>query len=241
MAPVIEIKDLVVEYDKKRALDGLCLSVNPGEIFGFLGPNGAGKSTAIKTILGLVFPNSGQVRLHGLPPEDVRSRAAVGFLPEEATYYKFLTPVEILRFYGTVCGVSSRILKERTEKLLDLVGLAAVAGKKVSTFSKGMAQKIGLAQALIHDPATLILDEPTSGLDPLSRMELRNLLRKLRQEGKTIFFSSHELSEVELLCDTIAIIKSGKLVKAGPLHKVVGPQEQSLERFFLKTIEETGP
>ncbi len=237
MPSVIEINDLKVDYAHKRALDGLSLKVTRGEIFGFLGPNGAGKSTAIKTILGLIFPTSGTVTLHGLSPVKPESRRKVGFLPEEANYYRFLTPVEILNFYGDLCEVPKDIMKKRIPRLLELVGLSDVKNKQVGTFSKGMAQKISLAQVLIHEPETLILDEPTSGLDPISRMDLRKILKDLKAEGKTIFFSSHELSEVELLCDSIAVLKSGRLVRSGPLQEVLGSTDQPLERFFIRTIK----
>ena len=238
MDAVIEIRDLVVTFGHKRALDGLSLSVKRGEIFGFLGPNGAGKSTTIKTLLGLIHPDEGSVRLGGLSPLDPGARAKVGFLPEEASYYRFLSPVELLSFYGELFRLPKTVLKNRVEKLLALVGLTAVKNKPIHTFSKGMTQKVSLAQALVNDPDTLILDEPTSGLDPLARMDLRKILTDLRSEGKTLFFSSHELSEVELLCDSIAILKSGKIIKSGPLHEVLeGDKNQNLERFFLKTIK----
>ena len=240
MVSVIQINNVTVDYAHKRALDGLSLNVTRGEIFGFLGPNGAGKTTAIKALLGLIFPRSGHILLQGLPPTDPGSRRKVGFLPEEANYYRFLTPVEILTFYGDICNVPKDAMKKRIPRLLELVGLSEVKNKQVGTFSKGMTQKIGLAQVLIHEPETLILDEPTSGLDPLSRMGLRKILKDLKNEGKTIFFSSHELSEVELLCDSIAILKSGKLVKSGPLQEVLGPSDQHLERFFIRTIKGDG-
>ena len=240
MAAVIEISGLTVDYAHKRALDGLSLNVPRGEIFGFLGPNGAGKSTAIKAILGLIFPTSGKLMLHGLPPTNPESRRKVGFLPEEANYYRFLTPVEILTFYGNICEVPKESIKKRIPQLLELVGLSEVRNKQVGTFSKGMTQKISLAQTLIHDPETLILDEPTSGLDPISRMDLRKILKDLKNEGRTIFFSSHELSEVELLCDSIAILKSGKLVKSGPLQEVLGSSDEPLERFFIRTVKGDG-
>ena len=242
MENVVEIDRLVVDYGKKRALEGLSLCVRRGEIFGFLGPNGAGKSTTIKTLLGLIPITEGRVLLHGLLPSDIRSRAKIGFLPEEATYYRFLTPVEILGFYGEIFCIPRDVLKKRTEELLELVGLSHVQKKPLETFSKGMVQKVSLAQALINDPETLILDEPTSGLDPLARMDLRKILHDLKNRGRTIFFSSHELSEVELLCDSIAIVKSGKLIQLGSLHEVLGEgKDQNLERFFLNAIKEPGP
>ena len=237
MENAIEIKNLVVAYGPKRALNGLSLSVEKGKIFGFLGPNGAGKTTALKTLLGLIPFYSGDVRVHGLSPSDPSARARIGFLPEEATYYRFLTPVEILKFYGEIFGVSKSDLNGRIEKLLSLVGLSGVRNKPLHTFSKGMTQKVSLAQALINDPDTLILDEPTSGLDPLARMDLREILQNLRERGKTIFFSSHELSEAERACDSIAILESGRLVRSGSLKEILGdPPKENLEQFFIETI-----
>jgi ABC-2 type transport system ATP-binding protein len=237
MSDVIEIKELTVEYKKKRAVDHLSLSVRQGEIFGFLGPNGAGKSTTIKTILGLVLQKSGAVSVHGLPPTDPRSRAKIGYMPEEALYYRFLNPKEILTFYGQIFGIPKDILNSRIEKLLDLVGLLPARKQFLSTFSRGMVQRLSLAQALINEPETLILDEPTSGFDPVARMDLRRILTDLKNKGCTIFFSSHELSEVELLCDSIAILKAGRLVRSGSIQEVVGDHRHgNLERFFLETI-----
>jgi len=238
---VIEIKNLVVDYRHHRALDGLSLKVREGEIFGFIGPNGAGKTTAIKALLGLISPNQGEVLLHGLPPSRPAARAKIGFLPEEATYYRFLSPVEILSFYGEILGMPKQVLRDRIQNILSLVGLSDVRNRPIHTFSKGMVQKVSLAQALIHEPETLILDEPTSGLDPLARMNLRKILTDLKKAGRTIFFSSHELSEVELICDSIAIIKEGRLVKAGLIHEVLGAHKDlHLERFFLETIRGEG-
>ena len=235
---VIEISDLGVSFEGRRVLDGLSLSVRRGEIFAFLGPNGAGKSTTIKALLGLVRPDKGRVRLGGFEPSDPRARASVGYLPEEAAYYRFLNPFELLSFYGEIFRLPKTPLKSRMEKLLLLVGLSEFAKRPIRTFSKGMMQKLGLAQALINDPEILILDEPTSGLDPIARLALRKILTDLKAAGKTIFFSSHELSEAELLCDSLAIIKSGRIVKSGPLHEVLeGDKEQNLERFFLRTVK----
>ena len=238
MANALEVSDLVVQYDGRRVVDGLSFRVREGEIFGFLGPNGAGKSTTIKSILGLVFPRSGTIRLRGLPPSDPKSRAGVGFMPEEATYYRFLTPEELLTFYGRLFLIPAEELKERVERLLRLVGLSSVAKKQLGTFSKGMVQKVSLAQALVNDPDTLILDEPTTGLDPLAKTQLRGILSDLKKRGKTVFFSSHELSEVEMLCDSIVILKSGRTLRSGSLDEVLaGQAAHSLEKFFLQTIQ----
>ncbi len=236
--PVIEFCDVVITYEQKRVLDGLSFHVNSGEIFGFLGPNGAGKSTAIKTLLGFLRPQSGTVRLNGLNPTDLKARRSVGYLPEETTYHRYLTPVETLEFYGTLSGLSKNELRTRIPKILETVGLPHVQNKLLKTFSKGMVQKVSLAQALLHEPQTLILDEPMSGLDPVARLELRAILHRLKTEGRTILFSSHELSEAELLCDSVAIIKEGRLVRSGKLAEILGTAgDQPLERFFIQTIQ----
>lgn len=235
----IEITDLSIFYGSKKALENLSLTVRTGEIFGFLGPNGAGKSSTIKAILGLIDYQKGSIQLNGLPAQDPASRAFVGFLPEEANYYRFLTPAETLRFYGEIFEIPSVLLKDRIEKYLNLTGLWPVRHKPISTFSKGMTQKVSLAQALINEPKTLILDEPTTGLDPLAKMDLRKILIELKKEGRTIFFSSHELSEVEMLCDSVAILKGGRILKQGSLASILdGSKEKSLELYFLKTIQE---
>lgn len=233
----IEAKSLVVHYGKHQALRSVDLSVGKGETFGFIGPNGAGKSTFIKTTLGLIPSTSGTVLLNGLPPRDPRSRERLGFVPEEAHYYRYLTPEEILRFYGRIFGLGGAALERRIGDLLALVGLSHASKKRASTFSKGMMQKISLAQALINDPETLILDEPTSGLDPLAKLNLRAILVRLREEGKTLFFSSHELSEVALLSDSIAIILAGQVRVQGPLKEIVGDSERNLERLFIQLVQ----
>lgn len=234
---IIEIDRLGVEYQKRRVLNSLSLEVKRGEIYGFLGPNGAGKTTTIKTLLGFIPRYSGSVLIDGLSPSNPRSRSRVGYLPEECTYYRFLTPVENLAFYGKLCGLRGSGLKNRIEDVIALTGLGDHRKKPVSALSKGTVQKLGLAQALLHSPAILILDEPTSGLDPLARMELRRTLAALKERGCTIFFSSHELSEVELVCDSLAIVKSGAVLRGGSLSAVLGSAgPHSLERFFLDTI-----
>lgn len=233
----IEAADLVVHYGKHQVLKSVSLTVPAGATFGFIGPNGAGKSTFIKTVLGLIPPTSGKVLLNGLPPKDPASRAKLGFVPEEANYYRYLTPEEILRFYGRIFGLNRSTLDTRVTELLKLVGLDAVRKKRASTFSKGMMQKISLAQALINDPDTLILDEPTSGLDPLAKLNLREILVRLRGQGKTLFFSSHELSEVALLSDSVAILVGGKVLVSGPRNEVVGDGERNLERLFIQLVQ----
>ncbi len=234
---MIEIDRLEVRYPSGAAVKDLSVRVARGEIFGFLGPNGAGKSTTIKALLGLVPYQAGSIKISGLSPADPRSRVRVGYLPEEANYYRFLTPVELLLFYGALFGIPGAELRRRTDALLELVGLSSVKKRYIGTFSKGMTQKVSLAQALINEPDTLILDEPASGLDPLARMDLRRILTDLKARGKTIFFSSHELSEVELLCDSVAILKNGSVVRAGSLKEILAAgHEKQIERFFLETI-----
>lgn len=237
MTSAIEFDGVSVRFGPRKALDGLTLSVARGEILGFLGPNGAGKSTAIKALLGLVRPCAGRVTLNGLEPSDARSRESVGFLPEEASYPRFLSAVETLDYYGKLCRMPSGLRKKRIPETLERVGLGPASRRPLSTYSKGMMQKLGLAQALLHDPATLVLDEPASGLDPLARMDLRTLLHDLRRQGKTVFFSSHELSEVELVCDSLAILKDGRVIRSGPLASLLGSDhERNLERFFLAAM-----
>ena len=237
MKSVIEISDLVVSYHGRDAVNRLSFRVRQGEIFGFLGPNGAGKSSTLKVLLGLVQPTQGKALLHGLPSSNPRSRLKVGFMPEEATYYRYLTPVELLRFYGEIFGIHPRELKKRIPFLLDLVGLKGEEKKPLSAFSKGMVQRVSLAQALINDPDTLILDEPTTGLDPLAKNQMRRILENLRREGKTVFFSSHELSEAELICDSVLILKKGHVLRSGPLKDLLKARgDNSLEKFFLETV-----
>jgi ABC-2 type transport system ATP-binding protein len=179
------------------------------------------------------------VFLDGLNPSDPAARRTLGYLPEDAAYPKFLTPRELLRFYGRLSGVDRAALDARMEKLFPLVGLEHAADRRLGTFSNGMVQKVGLLQALIHDPQILVLDEPTSGLDPVAKLHLRETLRGLQARGKTIFFSSHELSEVELLCDSVAILSAGKILRSGPLSEVVGDGERNLERLFVRLIGES--
>lgn len=237
MDSAIVVRNLTVRYKDKLALDSFSTEVRKGEIYGFIGPNGAGKTTTIKCLLGLHPVPKDTVLLHGLPPSNPSSRARVGFLPEEATYYRFLTPAETLNFYGEVLGLPVRVRKERIDKLLNLTGLEPYRNKPLKSLSKGTVQKIGLAQALLNEPDTLILDEPMSGLDPISRLGLRAILSDLKAEGKTIFFSSHELSEVELLCDTVAIIRSGRILRQGTLKEVLRQAGENLERFFVETVK----
>lgn len=237
----ISIEDLQVEYRGNRvhkALKGINVSVQEGTIFGFLGPNGAGKTTTIKTLLGLIPEFSGKIRLLGKDPRDPDSRREVGYMPEVANYYWYLTPMELLRMYAGFFGNRGKRAYDKSSFLLDMVGLAHVKNKLMNTFSKGMMQKVSLAQSLINDPELLILDEPTSGLDPLARLNLREVIMDLKKKGKTIFFSSHELSEVETVCDHIAIIKDGTVVISGEKKELLAQKssDMTLESYFVNII-----
>jgi len=207
---------------------------------GFLGTNGAGKTTTIRMLLGLLAPSSGTVKVLGGDPSDPRVRARIGYMPEVATYYPYLNARELLQFYGGICGMDAKTVRARTDALLASVGLADAARRPLKTYSKGMLQRAGIAQALLNDPDLLVLDEPFTGLDPLARIHFRELLRGLRERGKTVFFSSHELGETELLCDRVAIVKAGRCVYQGPVRDIAGDGATNLERLFLKVLE-SGP
>jgi ABC-2 type transport system ATP-binding protein len=245
MEEILTIKNLYHTYriGKKQveALKGIDLHVGRGEIFGFIGPNGAGKTTTIKLLLGILIPQKGQISMFGRSTLDPKTRMTVGYMPEIANYYKYLTPVEILKMYGDIFGIEKKLINERIEILLDIADLKEVSTRLMGTFSKGMMQKVSFAQALINDPDLLILDEPTGGLDPVSRKKMRKFLQDLRARGKTVFFSSHELSEVELISDRIGILHKGNVLGSGPVRDLMGDKEesQSLENYFLKMIKET--
>ena len=203
------------------AVDKLDLEVQEGEIFGFLGPNGAGKTTTIKMLLGLIFPDEGSATVLGYPAGAQEMRRQVSYLPENPYFYDHLTGGELLDFYGRIFGLDTATRQKRVDDLIALVGLRNDKAKQLKQYSKGMMQRIGIAQALINDPKLLIFDEPTSGLDPVAHIEIRNLIESLRQQGKTIFLSSHQLSDVELVCDRICILNFGKLVKAGRVEDLL--------------------
>ena len=219
-----------------KAVDDLSLTLKAGEVMGFLGTNGAGKTTTIKMITGLLRPDAGKVSVFGGDPSDPTVRARIGYMPEVATYYPYLNARELLSFYGGICGLDAKTVREHTDELLDAVGLAGAAKRPLKTYSKGMLQRAGVAQALLNDPALLVLDEPFTGLDPLARIHFRELMRSLRERGKSIFFSSHELGETELLCDKVAIMKKGHCVYQGPVKDIAGDGERNLERIFLDVL-----
>lgn len=220
MTPALEFRDITKEYrgvfgrDRVRALDRFSLVVQPGEIFGFLGPNGAGKTTAIHLALGFTYPTSGSGSMLGMPFGHAPTRSRVGFLAENVALYS-RTARHVIRFYGALNGMRDPELARRTREVLDQVRLSGEAERNVKKYSRGMLQRIGLAQAIVNDPDLLILDEPTSALDPMARVEIRELLLDLRRAGKTVFLSSHLLSEIEVVCDRVAIVKKGKVAQVG--------------------------
>jgi len=206
---------------RARAVDGVSFELQPGEVFGLLGPNGSGKSTTIKILLGLLHADSGEVRVLGRPPRDVRVKARVGYLPEESYLYPYLDARETLRFYASLFGLRGAEREKRIDGLLDMVGLSHTGRRRVGEFSKGMARRIGLAQALINDPDLVILDEPTSGLDPLGTRQVKDIVRALADRGKTVLLSSHLLADVEDVCDRVTILYGGKVRAAGPIRELL--------------------
>jgi len=204
-----------------KALAGLSLSVRKGEIYGFMGPNGAGKTTTLKILMGLITATGGHAEMLGKPAGDIQTRRRVGFLPESPYFYDYLTAEEFLRFYGHLAGMSRGDLRRRVDHLLELVGLTEARTRQLRKFSKGMLQRIGLAQALIHDPELVILDEPMSGLDPIGRKQVRDLILSLRDQGKTVFFSTHIIPDVEMICDRVGIVVKGKLLASGRVDELM--------------------
>lgn len=244
MNSILKTSHLRVEYTRsefqttpKLAVKDLNLEVRAGEVFGFLGPNGAGKTTTMNVLLGFVPPTSGTAELFGIDVRQPIARQRIGYLPELTYYYKFLTAEELLRFYAKIFGIAAAVIEARITKLISLVELGHAAKRPIKTYSKGMQQRVGLAQALINDPDLLILDEPTSGLDPVGRMKVREIIQRLKNEGKTVFFSSHELGEVETVCDRVAIVNQGELRAEGRVGDLVSEhQANNLEQVFLKLI-----
>jgi ABC-2 type transport system ATP-binding protein len=209
------------------AVRDLSLRIEPGEVYGLLGPNGSGKSTTLKIILGLVSPTRGRTEIFGRDSRLVESREAVGFLPENPYFYKYLTGEETLRFFGRLCGLPSARLKERINELLDLVGLTKARKRRLGVYSKGMLQRIGLAQALIHDPRLVVLDEPTAGVDPAGSREIRDLILDLKRRGITVLLSSHLLAQAQEICDRVGILADGVLVREGHLQKLIAIENQT--------------
>jgi ABC-2 type transport system ATP-binding protein len=216
----------------RTALRPLSLTVAAGEVFGFLGPNGAGKTTTLKLLMGLVFPTAGTARILGMEIDDPVVKAQIGFLPEQPYFYDYLTARELLEYYAQLSGVPAKERSGRVEKMLGRVGLSDAARIQLRKFSKGMLQRVGLAQAILHDPKLVFLDEPMSGLDPMGRREVRELIQQLQQEGKTVFFSTHILSDAEALCDRVAVIHQGELRGVGAVADLTSQVHGKVEIIF---------
>jgi len=243
MPTILAIQNLRVEFSSrdrrqpiKVAVKNLTLSVNAGEVFGFLGPNGAGKTTTMNVMLGFNNATSGDILLFGTSVSQPIARQRIGFLPEMTYYYKFLTAEELLHFYARLFRIPKAEAERRIDVALKLVELDHARKRLIKTYSKGMQQRVGLAQALINNPDLLILDEPTSGLDPLGRMKVRQIIQRLKDEGKTVFFSSHEMGEVETICDRVAILHEGELRAEGRVKDLVAQHQCNLEQVFLRVI-----
>ncbi|HSY58170.1 MAG TPA: ABC transporter ATP-binding protein [Terriglobales bacterium] len=238
-APAIEIQSLTKDYavgfwreKTRRSLDSLSLEVHEGEAFGFLGPNGAGKTTTLKLLMGVIFPTSGTARIRGRSIEDVAMHRDIGYLPEQPYFYDYLTARELLDYFARFFGYSAADRGERVEKFLDLVGLSAAGNVQLRKFSKGMMQRIGIAQAILHDPKVVFLDEPMSGLDPVGRREVRDIILELKRQGRTVFFSTHILTDAEMLCDRVAVLVGGKLQGVGAPNEIVSLEVYGMEILF---------
>jgi ABC-2 type transport system ATP-binding protein len=231
--PAVEVKNLVKDFKgafrvkNVRAVKDVSLQIAPGEVYGLIGPNGSGKSTTMKAVLGLVAPTSGSTSIFGRNSLKVDSRNEVGFLPENPYFYKHLTAAETVRFYGKLCGMRGRKLKERIGELLELVGLQDARDRRLRGFSKGMLQRIGLAQAMVQDPRLLVLDEPTAGVDPTGSRQIRDLILELKNRGITVFLCSHLLEQVQQVCDRVGIIHQGVLVNEGRLDELISVENRT--------------
>ena len=238
----IEIENLTKDYPfgflhlkKKRSLDGVTMRVESGEIFGFLGPNGAGKSTTIKLLIGLIFPTAGTARILGKPISDIGMHQHIGYLPEQPYFYDYLTAAELLDYFARFHDLSESDRRERVDLMLKKVGLETARKIQLRKYSKGMQQRVGLAQAILHDPEVVILDEPMSGLDPVGRREVRDIILELKREGKTVLFSTHILPDAEMLCDRVGVIVGGKLRGVGAPDEIVGMKPVGMEILFELT------
>jgi ABC-2 type transport system ATP-binding protein len=237
--PAIATQNLSKEYPhgflhlkKKTSLEGLTMEVEDGEVFGFLGPNGAGKSTTIKLLMGIIFPTAGSAQILGKPVSDVSMHRDIGYLPEQPYFYDYLTAAEVLDYFARFHGLSAAERSERVQKMLKKVGLETAGKIQLRKYSKGMLQRVGLAQAILHDPKVVILDEPMSGLDPVGRREVRDIILELKNAGKTILFSTHILSDAEMLCDRVGVIAGGKLRGVGAPGSIVGVKSAGMEIVF---------
>jgi ABC-2 type transport system ATP-binding protein len=238
-SPAIEISGLTKDYPTgfwrkrmRRSLDNLSLQVEEGEVFGFLGPNGAGKTTTLKLLMGLIFPTSGTARIRGRSIDDTGMHREIGYLPEQPYFYDYLTAHELLDYYARFFGYSAAERRQRVARFLARVGLSAAANVQLRKFSKGMLQRAGIAQAILHDPQVVFLDEPMSGLDPVGRREVRDIILELKQQGRTVFFSTHILSDAEMLCDRVAVLLGGKLQGVGSPDQIVSVEVSGMEILF---------
>ncbi|HMI51039.1 MAG TPA: ABC transporter ATP-binding protein [Candidatus Saccharimonadales bacterium] len=235
----IETENLTKDYPsgfldtkKKRSLENLTMQVETGEVFGFLGPNGAGKSTTIKLLMGLIFPTAGTARILGKPISDIEMHQDIGYLPEQPYFYDYLTAAEVLDYFARFHNLKSADRRERVDRMLKKVGLDTARKIQLRKYSKGMLQRVGLAQAVLHDPKVVVLDEPMSGLDPVGRREVRDIILELKREGKTVLFSTHILPDAEMLCDRVGVIVGGKLRGIGAPGEIVGMKAQGMEILF---------
>src|SRR6267154_294451 len=235
----IEIEKLSKDYPfgflnlkKRTSLEGLTMSVENGEVFGFLGPNGAGKSTTIKLLVGLIFPTAGTARILGKSISDISMHADIGYLPEQPYFYDYLTAAELLDYFARFHNLTAQDRKSRVERMLKKVGLETAGKIQLRKYSKGMLQRVGLAQAILHDPKVVILDEPMSGLDPIGRHEVRDIISELKRGGKTVLFSTHILTDAEMLCDKVGVIVGGKLQGVGRPDEIVGMKAHEIEIVF---------
>src|SRR5271170_3050462 len=237
--PAIEFESLTKDYAygfwrkrQRRALDALTFEVREGEVFGFLGPNGAGKTTTLKLLMSLIFPTSGTARIRGRSIDDVEMHRDIGFLPEQPYFYDYLTAREFLDYSARFFGFNAAERRDRVARFLERVGLSGAADVQLRKFSKGMMQRVGIAQAILHDPPVIILDEPTSGLDPVGRREVRDIILELKRQGRTVFFSTHILSDAEMLCDRVAVLAGGKLQGVGAPGAIVAIKAHAMEILF---------
>src|SRR6202007_1778456 len=237
--PAIVIEGLTKDYPvgfwrkrMRRSLDQLSLQVEEGEVFGFLGPNGAGKTTTLKLLMGLIFPTAGTASIRGRSIDDVAMHTDIGYLPEQPYFYDYLTARELLDYYARFSGYGRAERVQRAGKFLELVGLTPAADVQLRKFSKGMLQRAGIAQAILHDPKVIFLDEPMSGLDPIGRREVRDIILDLRKQGRTVFFSTHILSDAEMLCDRVAVLVDGKLQGVGAPGEIVSMDVSAMEILF---------
>ena len=237
--PAIEIIGLTKDYPvgfwrkrMRRSLDSLTLQVEEGEIFGFLGPNGAGKTTTLKLLMGLIFPTAGTARIRGCSIDDVGMHKDIGYLPEQPYFYDYLTARELLDYYARFSNYTAAERRERVERFLDRVGLASAGNVQLRKYSKGMLQRVGIAQAILHDPKVIFLDEPMSGLDPVGRREVRDIIVDLKKQGRTVFFSTHILSDAEMLCDRVGVLSGGKLQGVGAPADIVSIEVHAMEILF---------